>query len=318
MAVELGFEGSVIEMDNQIKELAALEAEGDVSFQLEIQNLTEKRDNLLKEIYNNLTPWQIVQVARHPKRPLFSDYIDGIFKGFIELHGDRNFGDDQSIIAGICTLEEEKVFIIGHQRGRDMKDNVKRNFGMPKPEGYRKALRVMKLAEKFNKPIITFIDTKGAYPGIEAEQRGQSEAIARNLFEMSKLKVPIICVVIGEGGSGGALALGVGDRLLMLSYSMFSVISPEGCATILWKDAGRAPEAANALRITAQDLLSFGLIDESIEEPLGGAHRNPELMTQTVKEILITQLKGLKRLSIKRLLDKRYEKFMGMGQMFKE
>ncbi len=318
MAVELGFEGSVIEIDNQIKELATLEAEGDVSFQLEIQNLTEKRDNLLKEIYNNLTPWQIVQVARHPKRPLFSDYIDGIFKGFIELHGDRNFGDDQSIIAGICTLEEEKVFIIGHQRGRDMKDNVKRNFGMPKPEGYRKALRVMKLAEKFNKPIITFIDTKGAYPGIEAEQRGQSEAIARNLFEMSKLKVPIICVVIGEGGSGGALALGVGDRLLMLSYSMFSVISPEGCATILWKDAGRAPEAANALRITAQDLLSFGLIDESIEEPLGGAHRNPELMTQTVKEILITQLKGLKRLSIKRLLDKRYEKFMGMGQMFKE
>ncbi len=318
MSVELGFEGSVIEIDNQIKELTTLEAEGDVSFQLEIQNLTEKRDNLLKEVYSSLTPWQIVQVARHPKRPLFSDYINDIFKGFIELHGDRNFGDDSSIIAGICTLEEEKVVIIGHQRGRDMKDNVKRNFGMPKPEGYRKALRIMKLAEKFDKPIITFIDTKGAYPGLEAEQRGQSEAIARNLFEMSKLKVPIICVVIGEGGSGGALALGVGDRLLMLSYSVFSAISPEGCATILWKDAGRAPEAAEALKITAQDLLSFGLIDESIEEPLGGAHRNPEWMTQKVKEVLITQLKGLKRLSIKRLLEKRYEKLMGMGQMFKE
>ncbi len=318
MTLELGFEAPVIEIDNKIKELADLEAKGDISFQLEIKNLKEKRDHLLKEIYDNLTPWQYVQVARHPRRPLFSDYIETIFKGFIELHGDRNYGDDQSIIAGICTLEEEKVFIIGHQRGRDMKDNVKRNFGMPRPEGYRKALRIMKLAEKFNKPIITFIDTKGAYPGLEAEKRGQSEAIARNLFEMSKLRVPIICVVIGEGGSGGALALAVGDRLLMLTYSVFSAISPEGCATILWKDAGKAPEAAEALRITARDLLSFGLIDEIIEEPLGAAHRNPQLMTHTVKDVLISQLKGLKRLSIKKILDKRYEKFLGMGQRFKE
>ena len=318
MAVELSFEGPIIELDKKIEDLKKLDKQGNVSFRSEISKLESKRENLLKEIYNNLTPWQITQVARHPERPQFSDYINYLFENFVELHGDRSFGDDKAIVGGICTLDEEKVVIIGHQKGKDTKENIKRNFGMPMPDGYRKALKLMKLAEKFNKPIITFIDTPGAYPGIEAEERGQSEAIARNLFVMARLQVPIIAIVIGEGGSGGALALGVADRILMLSYSVYSVISPEGCASILWKDASKAPEASEALKMTAKSLLSFGLIDDIIEEPIGGAHRNHQLTITSVKESILLHLKSLNKISPKKLIEKRYEKFIMMGNKFKE
>lgn len=318
MSVGLEFEGQVLELEKRISELKKLESEGQVSFEAEILRLEEKLTSLLKELYNNLNAWQITQVARHPNRPLFSDYINLIFDDFINLSGDRTFADDQSIVAGFCKLDDTKVIIIGHQKGKNTKDNIKRNFGMPKPEGYRKALRIMKLAEKFNIPVITFIDTPGAYPGIDAEERGQSEAIAKNLIGMATLKVPIICIVIGEGGSGGALALGVADRVFMLSYSIYSVISPEGCATILWKDASKASLAAEALKMTAKHLLDYKLIDGIIEEPLGAAHRNYELTASNIKETILTHLKSLKRLSAKKLVEKRYDKFIQMGRVFKE
>ncbi len=313
MAVGLEFESSIIKLENEIEKLQKLETEGKVNFKPEIQKLLEKRDSMIKEVYSKLNPWQVTQIARHPKRPLFSDYIEQILDGFVELHGDRNFGDDKSIVAGFAKMDKKKVMVIGHMKGKNTKENIMRNFGLPKPEGYRKALRLMKLAEKFNIPIITFIDTQGAYPGMEGEERGQSEAIATNLFEMSSLKVPIIAVVIGEGGSGGALALGVADKVMMLSNSIYSVISPEGCASILWKDAGMASKAAESLKITASDLFKYGLIDEIIQEPLGGAHRNYEKTTESVKKAILTKLKSLNKLSVKKLLEKRYEKLTKMG-----
>ncbi len=316
--MEYSFEEPIIELEKKIDELRKLDSEGDVSFQNEIKKLEEKKNSLIKKIYSNLSPWDITLIARHPKRPLFQDYSKLIFKDYIELHGDRQFGDDQAISGGICWLEEEKVFIIGHQKGKNTKENIKMNFGMPRPEGYRKALRLMKLAEKFEKPIITFIDTPGAYPGMDAEERGQSEAIARNLYEMSILKVPIITVVVGEGGSGGALALGVADRIFMLTNSVYSVISPEGCASILWKDAAKAPDAAKAMKITANDLLSLELIDGIIEEPSGGAHRNYDITAMNIKKEIISHLKELKKNSTKKLLEKRYDKFIKMGKLFKE
>ena len=318
MALGLDFEGPAAEIEKKIEELKNLEAEGEVSFQNEIVKLEEKRDTLLTEIYSQLTPWQITQVARHPNRPLFDDYIDLIFTDYVELHGDRNIGDDKAIGAGFAYLDGEKVFVLGHQKGKNTKSNVERNFGMPNPEGYRKALRVMEMANKFDKPIITFIDTPGAFPGLEAEERGQGEAIAKNLFMMSTFEVPIISIVVGEGGSGGALALGVADRMLMLSNSIYSVISPEGCASILWKDATKASEAAEALKVTAKDLLGFNLIDGIVEEPVGGAHRNYELTTNRVKKAILANLKQIKKLSKRKLVEKRHEKFSKMGNIFNE
>lgn len=312
----LNFEEPVIKIDQKIEELRKLEQDDQIDFESEIQRLEERRNTLLKEVYSSLSPWQVIQVARHPQRPSFLDYMKFLVSDFEEIHGDRNFADDQSIVCGFGTLENEKILFIGHQKGKDTKENLLRNFGMPRPEGYRKALRVMKLAEKFSKPVITFIDTPGAYPGMDAEERGQSEAIATNLYEMSRLKVPIISIVIGEGGSGGALALGVGNRILMLSNSTYSVISPEGCASILWKDPAKAPDAAEALKFTAKDLLSFGLIDDIIEEPLGAAHRNHLEISQKIKEAIITHLKPLKKMSSKKIVEKRYEKFIKMGQVF--
>ncbi|MDH5680458.1 MAG: acetyl-CoA carboxylase carboxyltransferase subunit alpha [Spirochaetota bacterium] len=316
MSVELGFEAPLKDLNKQIKELKELETEGKVNFKTEVSRLEKKKATMLSDIYSNLSAWEITQVARHPDRPLFLDYVKYICDDFIELHGDRSFGDDQAIVCGICRLADEKVVVIGHQRGRETKEKLKRNFGMARPEGYRKALRVMKMAEKFNRPIITFIDTVGAYPGLDAEERGQGEAIARNILEMAVIKTPIIAIVIGEGGSGGALALGVADRVMMLTNSIYSVISPEGCASILWKDAGKASEAAEALKITATDLLNFGLIDNIIEEPVGGAHRDHTLMAERLKESVLTELKSLKKLSHKKLIDQRHEKFIKMGATF--
>jgi len=317
MSADLEFEGPMKDLDKQIQELKELEAEGKVNFKTEVVRLEKKKATMLTEIYSNLSAWEITQVARHPDRPLFLDYVKNICEDFIELHGDRSFGDDQAIVCGICRLGEEKVVVMGHQRGRETKEKLMRNFGMARPEGYRKALRIMKMAEKYNRPIITFIDTVGAYPGLDAEERGQGEAIARNIVEMATIKTPIVAIVIGEGGSGGALALGVADRVMMLTYSIYSVISPEGCASILWKDAGKASEAAEALKITAKDLLSFGLIDEIIEEPVGGAHRDHKLISERLKESVLSALKPLKKMSAKKLIDQRHEKFTKMGSVFK-
>jgi acetyl-CoA carboxylase carboxyl transferase subunit alpha len=283
----------------------------------EIARLSKKSHALTKEIYSRLTAWQIAQVARHPQRPYTLDYIQAIFTDFEELHGDRRFADDPAIIGGVARFNNQTVMVIGHQKGRDTKDKIFRNFGMPKPEGYRKALRLMRLAEKFGFPVLTFIDTPGAYPGVGAEERGQSEAIGRNLYVMAELKVPVVCTVIGEGGSGGALAIGVGDQLLMLQYSTFSVISPEGCASILWKSAERAADAAETLGITAQRLKSLGLVDKIVSEPIGGAHRDPVTTAQNVKKALFETLRGLQTKSIDELLQSRFERLMGYGK-FKE
>ncbi len=309
----LEFEQPIAELEAKIEELRYVGNDNDLNIGEEISQLQAKSKQLTKQIFTNLTPWQISQIARHPRRPYTLDYIDQIFTEFNELHGDRAFADDPAIVGGIARLEGRPVMVIGQQKGRDTKEKLRRNFGMPQPEGYRKALRLMKMAEKFNMPIMTFIDTPGAYPGIEAEERGQSEAIAKNLFEMSKLKVPVICTVIGEGGSGGALAIGVGDKVLMLQYSTYSVISPEGCASILWKSAEYASTAAEVMGITSERLLELGLIDEVVKEPLGGAHRKPENMAGIIRRVLVRNLNELESMPIQSMLDRRYERLMDYG-----
>lgn len=316
-ATTMDFEKPIVELERKIDELKHSAGERAVNVDDEIVSLERKLSELRGDVYKNLTPIQRVQVARNVKRPFMLDYVSRIFTDFIELHGDRAFRDDSAIVGGWARLDGETVMLVGHQRGHDTKENLKRNFGMPHPEGYRKALRLMKLAEKFHVPILTFIDTPGAYPGLGAEERGQSEAIARNLLEMSQLQVPIIATVIGEGGSGGALALGVADRVLMMENAVYSVITVEGCAAILWKD-GKSPEmrdrAANALRITAPDLLEMRVIDEIVPEPEGGAHANHEATTRALADVLNTNLEELRKLRPERLVRRRRQKYLRMGQ----
>ncbi|MGK9368111.1 acetyl-CoA carboxylase carboxyltransferase subunit alpha [Melioribacter sp. Ez-97] len=307
----LDFEKPIVELENKIEEMKKYEGQLDISG--EIKKLEEKVEELKKNIYQNLTRWQKVQLARHPERPSTLDYIYMMTSDFVELHGDRLFKDDKAIVGGFAKLDGQKVMIIGHQKGRDTKSNLYRNFGMPNPEGYRKALRLMKLAEKFNKPVITMLDTPGAYPGLEAEQRGQAEAIARNLLEMSRLKVPIIVVIIGEGASGGALGIGVGDRILMLQNTWYSVISPESCSSILWRSWDFKEQAAEALKLTADDLLEQGIIDRIIPEPLGGAHKDPQKMADILKNILLEELNALIKIKPDKLIQNRLEKFGKMG-----
>ena len=313
----LDFEKPIAELEAMLKELRHLSAEQDLNISDEIARLEAKSKALTESIFATLTPWQISQIARHPLRPYTLDYIENLFTDFQELHGDRTFADDHAIIGGLARLGGRPVLVIGHQKGRDTREKIYRNFGMPRPEGYRKALRLMKLAERFRLPVLTFIDTPGAYPGIGAEERGQSEAIARNLFEMSRLRTPMIGVVIGEGGSGGALAVGVCDRVLMLQYSTYSVISPEGCAAILWKSADKAPDAAEAMGLTADRLLKLNLIDGIIPEPPGGAHRDLALMAENVRAALREYLQPLDALSVDELLEQRYQRLMSYGT-FKE
>jgi acetyl-CoA carboxylase carboxyl transferase subunit alpha len=309
----LDFEQPIAELEAKIEELKHISSDSDVNIQDEIARLQAKMQQLIVSIFANLTPWQITQLARHPQRPYTLDYVAAISREFHELHGDRQFADDLAIVGGLARLDERTVMVIGHQKGRDTKERVRRNYGMPKPEGYRKALRLMHLAERFHLPLVTFIDTQGAYPGIGAEERGQSEAIARNLFEMSVLSVPIVTVVTGEGGSGGALAIGVSDRLMMLQYSTYSVISPEGCASILWRSADKKEAAAEALGITAARLHQLGLIDEVLEEPLGGAHRDPTTMAATLKAAIIRHLDDLEALSLEALRARRTAKIASFG-----
>lgn len=309
----LEFEQPIAELAAKIEELRKLGNDAEVNVNEEVKHLEQKRVELTQSIFSALNAWQIVQLARHPQRPYFLDYVHKIFTEFDELHGDRQFSDDEAIVGGLARLADQPVLIIGQQKGRGTKEKVRRNFGMPKPEGYRKALRLMKLAERFKLPILTFIDTPGAYPGIDAEERNQSGAIATNLQVMSQLQVPIISVVIGEGGSGGALAIGVSDRVFMLQYSVYSVISPEGCASILWKSAEKAPEAAVAMAMTADRLLQLQLVDKIIEEPLGGAHRDPESMMERLKIVLIQACEELQHYSIEKLLDQRYKKLRAVG-----
>ena len=310
----LDFEQPIAELEAKIEELRFLTDDSDININEEVSKLQAKCKTLTESIFSKLTPWQVSQLARHPRRPYMLDYIEKLFTDFEELHGDRAFADDPAIVGGIARFNGKPVMVIGQQKGRDTKEKIRRNFGMPRPEGYRKALRLMEMAERFQLPVMTFIDTPGAYPGIGAEERGQSEAIARNLFVMSNLKTPILCTVIGEGGSGGALAIGVGDRTLMLEYSTYSVISPEGCASILWKSAEKASEAAEALGITSSRLLELGLVDEIVPEPLGGAHRNPEVMYDNLRSALESSLEHLQGSSIDKLLDQRYQRLMSYGQ----
>lgn len=310
----LDFEQPIAELEAKIEELRYMGNDANLNLNEEIAKLKEKSSALTDSIFSGLNAWQISQLARHPLRPYTLDYIPLIFTDFEELHGDRAFADDAPIIGGLARLDNQAVMIIGHQKGRDTHEKVKRNFGMPRPEGYRKALRLMKLAERFNLPVLTFIDTPGAYPGIGAEERGQSEAIARNLLEMAELKVPVICTVIGEGGSGGALAIGVGDRVNMLEYSTYSVISPEGCASILWKSADKASDAAEIMGITSKRLKELGLIDEIIKEPRGGAHRDYQLMAKNLKQSLLDNLEALRQMPPNLLLEARYEKLMSFGK----
>ena len=309
----LDFEQPIAELQAKIEELRLVGDDNEINIQEEIERLEGKSRSLTESIFSKLSPWQISQVARHPLRPYTLDYIERIIDDFQELHGDRAFADDKAIVAGLGRVDGRAVMVIGHQKGRDTKEKISRNFGMPRPEGYRKALRLMQLAERFGLPIVTFIDTPGAYPGVGAEERGQSEAIARNLFEMAGLRTPIIATVIGEGGSGGALAIGVGDRLLMLQYSTYSVISPEGCASILWKDAEKAPLAAEAMGITSPQLQEHGLVDDIVPEPLGGGHRDPDAMARNLKSALLRALDEVRELSIERLLEARYERLMAYG-----
>lgn len=313
----LDFEQPIAELEAKIEQLRFVQDDSAVDISDEIGRLESKSTALLKDIYSKLTPWQIALVARHPQRPYSLDYIESIFTDFVELHGDRTFADDHAIVGGMARFNGQSCMVIGHQKGRDTKEKIQRNFGMPRPEGYRKALRLMKLAEKFGLPVFTFIDTPGAYPGIGAEERGQSEAIGRNLFEMADLKVPLICTVIGEGGSGGALAIAAGDALLMMQYSTYSVISPEGCASILWKSAERAADAAETLGITASRLKTLGMIDRVVSEPIGGAHRDPRAAAQTLKKALQDVLKQMQGLSTAELVERRYERLMSNGK-FKE
>tara|TARA_Y100000590_G_scaffold217758_2_gene246675 strand:+ start:15821 stop:16885 length:1065 start_codon:yes stop_codon:yes gene_type:complete len=316
-ATFLEFEQPIAEIEAKIEELHFVQDGSDVDVSDEITRLKKKSQILLKKIYEKLTPWQISQVGRHPQRPYTSDYIEHLFTNYEELHGDRNFADDPAIIGGLARFNGQSVMVIGHQKGRDTKEKIYRNFGMPKPEGYRKALRFMQLAEKFSIPVITFVDTPGAYPGIGAEERGQSEAIGRNLFVLSELKVPVICTIIGEGGSGGALAVAVGDVVNMLQYATYSVISPEGCASILWKSADKAEEAAKIMGITASRLKAIGLIDQIIDEPLGGAHRDYSSIMKSVSESLQESLENLHGTPSEELLDKRYKRLTEYGK-FKE
>ncbi len=309
----LDFEQPLAELEAKINELQNVSDDNSMDIDEEIQRLKAKLKSKTETIFSNLTDWQITQLARHPKRPYTMDYINMMFTDFEELHGDRAFADDAAIVGGLAKLDGESVMVIGHQKGRNTKTKIKRNFGMPRPEGYRKALRLMRMAEQFNIPILTFIDTPGAYPGIGAEERGQSEAIAKNLEVMSHLKVPIICTVIGEGGSGGALAIGVGDVTLMLEYSTYSVISPEGCASILWRSAEKAQDAAEALSITSEKLKALGLVDQVIDEPLGSAYRDTEYVGQQLKAAITAHLNQLKELDTSDLIQKRYEKQMSYG-----
>jgi acetyl-CoA carboxylase carboxyl transferase subunit alpha len=309
----LDFEQPIAELEAKIEELRYVGSDNEINIGEEITRLQTKSRDLTKSIFTNLKAAQIAQLARHPQRPYFMDYVERIFTHFEELHGDRAFADDKAIMGGMARLDGTPVMIIGHQKGRDTREKIQRNFGMPRPEGYRKALRLMEMAEKFKLPILTFVDTPGAYPGVGAEERGQSEAIARNLFVMSKLNTPIISTVIGEGGSGGALAIGVCDRLLMLQYSTYSVISPEGCASILWKSAEKAPEAAEAMGLTADRLKELGLVDTIVEEPLGGAHRDVDAMANNVKAALVDTLGYLQSLPRDKLLESRYERLMSFG-----
>lgn len=313
----LDFERPIADLEAQIEELRHLTGDNELNIGDEISRLEEKSNSLTESIFSSLSIWQVAQLARHPQRPYTLDYIERIFTDFEELHGDRAYADDEAIVGGIARLEGQPVMVVGHQKGRDTKEKIQRNFGMPRPEGYRKAKRLMEMAERFNLPLLTFIDTPGAYPGVGAEERGQSEAIATNLKMMAELDTPIICTVIGEGGSGGALAIGVGDCLLMLQYSTYSVISPEGCATILWKSAEKASDAAEAMGLTADRLKELGFVDQIIDEPLGSAYRNFDVVAQNLKTALLGKLEGLNAKSSEELLDERYKRLMGYGQ-FKE
>ncbi|MDD5680721.1 MAG: acetyl-CoA carboxylase carboxyltransferase subunit alpha [Candidatus Omnitrophica bacterium] len=309
----LDFEKPVVELERKIEELKKFSSGEKMDLSDEIKKLEDKLEKVKKEIFENLTPWQRVQIARHPKRPYTLDYIGMMMTDFIELHGDRSFGDDRAIITGFAKIDGNKICVVGHQKGRDTKENLERNFGSAHPEGYRKAIRVMKLAEKFKIPIVCFIDTPGAYPGIGAEERGQAGAIAYNLMEMAVIGVPVVIIVIGEGGSGGALGIGVGDRICVLENAYYSVISPEGCAAILWKDRAKAPDAAEVLKLTARDLYEMGLIDDIIKEPLGGAHRDAAGAASNIKKKIIKYIGDMEKLSIKDLLEARYDKFRKIG-----
>ncbi|MCB1875179.1 MAG: acetyl-CoA carboxylase carboxyl transferase subunit alpha [Chromatiales bacterium] len=310
----LDFEQPIAELEAKIDELRRVGDSAEINIQDEIARLCEKSKALTQELFSNLSPWQISQLSRHPLRPYTLDYLERAFTDFEELHGDRAFRDDPAIVGGVARLDGQPVMVIGQQKGRDTKEKIRRNFGMPQPEGYRKALRLMKTAERFRLPILTFIDTPGAYPGVGAEERGQSEAIARNLFVMAELRTPILCTVIGEGGSGGALAIGVGDHLMLLQYSTYSVISPEGCASILWKNADKAPVAAEAMGITSGRLKELGLIDQVISEPLGGAHRDPDVMAERLKQALVENLDRLRKINVDDLVKQRYERLMSYGR----
>jgi acetyl-CoA carboxylase carboxyl transferase subunit alpha len=314
----LDFEKPILDLERRIQDARGLAEEGDTSAQEEVRRLERKADRLRQEIYSKLTRWQRVKLARHPRRPYTLDYLKSMAPDFVELHGDRRFADDPAIVGGLAIVDGLPLVIVGHQKGRDTKENIYRNFGMAHPEGYRKALRLMRLAANFGIPIVTLVDTPGAYPGLGAEERGQSEALARNILEMAHLAVPIVTVVIGEGGSGGALAIAVGDVVMMLENSIYSVITPEGCAAILWKDASKAEQAAEALKLTAQDLLGLKVIDEVIPEPVGGAHRDPEESARRVQEAVLRHVRALIGLPAQELLDRRLEKYMRMGVYLEE
>jgi len=311
----LDFEKPIIELEKKIQELKTFITEKKIDLSSEVRRLEDKLEHLKKNTYNNLSAWQRVQIARHPQRPYTMDYVNMMMSDFLEVHGDRSFADDKAIVTGFAKLDNHKVMVIGHQKGRDTKENLKRNFGCAHPEGYRKALRIMQMAEKFNLPIVIFIDTPGAYPGIGAEERGQAQAIALNLREMIHVAVPIVAFIIGEGGSGGALGSGVADKVCILENAYYSVISPEGCAAILWKDGAKAAEAAEVLKLTAEDLLKMGFIDEIMPEPLGGAHRDPQKMGEVLKEAILKNLKELAALNKKDLLKLRYKKYRIMGAL---
>jgi len=310
----LEFEQPIADLETKIEELRYVQNESAVDISEEIDRLSKKSQQLTKDVYANVAPWQVYQIARHPQRPQTLDYCSDVFTEFEELHGDRHFSDDPSIVGGLARFNGTACMVVGHQRGSDSKERAQRNFGMPRPEGYRKALRLMKLAEKFGLPVFTLIDTMGAYPGIDAEERGQSEAIGRNIFEMAQLEVPIIATIIGEGGSGGALAIGVSDQMLMLQFSAYSVISPEGCASILWKSSDRAPDAADALGITAHRLKAMGLVDKIINEPVGGAHRDHKQMASNLKRALSDALRQVSDLKPKELIDRRYQRLQAYGR----
>jgi acetyl-CoA carboxylase carboxyl transferase subunit alpha len=309
----LDFEQPIAELEVKIEELQLVGSDNEINISSEIETLRDKSTKLTEKVYSNLSAWEIVQVARHPLRPHTMDYIPRIFTEFDELHGDRHFGDDNAIVGGIARIDGRPVMVIGQEKGRAVKDKVLRNFGMPKPEGYRKALRLMEMAERFKMPVITLIDTPGAYPGIDSEERGISESIAQNLAVMSRLATPIICIVIGEGSSGGALGIGVGDHLAMLQYSTYFVISPEGCANIIWKSSDKAPDAAEAMGVTSSILQELGIVDATIPEPLGGAHRDVDLMAERIREHILTQLDSVEQLPLEDLLAKRYQRLMSYG-----